>query len=208
MAYISNIVRSEGDPKILRSGSSSLTPADRVVTAIGWFSIGLGLLELIAPHQITRAIGAEGKESLVRTFGVREIGHGMLALSTEKKVGTWSRVAGDGLDLALLLAAMKPENPKRQNAAIALAIVLGVMALDFLAAQAVTTQHRRVDGRRSYRGRSGFPQGVEAAKGAAKDFQAPSDMRAALPFPAETELGKQMAANLPSDVRESRRASA
>lgn len=185
MTYISNIARSEGDPKVLRSGPSSLPSADRLARALGWFSIGLGMVELMAPQKITRAVGAEGKEPLVRAFGARELGHGMLALSTEKQLGAWSRVAGDGIDLAFLLSAMRPDNPKRQNAALALAMVLGVTAVDLLAATSVRSQHQRVAGRRrSYRDRSGFPQGVEAARGAAKGFRVPSAMRDALPAPA------------------------
>ena len=67
--YISNIARSKGDPKILHSGPSSLGAADRMAKALGWFSIGLGLTELIAAERITRALGMEGKEALVRAYG-------------------------------------------------------------------------------------------------------------------------------------------
>src|SRR5205085_11394682 len=102
MNYISNIARSEGDPKILHSGPSSLTVPDRLGKALGWFSLGLGLVELLAPHHITRALGMEGQEALVRAYGAREIGSGMLSLSTEKSLGLWSRVGGDGIDLATL----------------------------------------------------------------------------------------------------------
>ena len=60
--YISNIARSKGDPKVIHSGPSSLGTADRMAKALGWFSIGLGLTELIAAERITRALGMEGKE--------------------------------------------------------------------------------------------------------------------------------------------------
>ena len=133
--YISNIARSEGDPKILRSGPSSLGAADRLAKALGWFSIGLGLTELIAPERITRALGMEGKEALVRAYGVRELGHGIVSLSTDKHLGLWSRVAGDGLDIATLMTAMRHDNPKRDNVGIALAAVLGVTLLDIIGAQ-------------------------------------------------------------------------
>ena len=52
--YISNIARSKGDPKVLHTGPSSLAPADRMAKALGWFSIALGLTELIAAKRITR----------------------------------------------------------------------------------------------------------------------------------------------------------
>ena len=70
MAYLSNIARSKGDPKITRSGPSSLGTSDRLAKALGWFSLGLGLTELLAPGRITRTLGLEGKEGVVRAFGV------------------------------------------------------------------------------------------------------------------------------------------
>src|SRR4029450_12113183 len=115
MTYLSNIARSEGDPKVLRSGPSSLTTPDRLGKALGWFSLGLGLVELLAPHRITRVLGMEGQEALVRAYGAREIGSGMLPLSTGRNLGLWSRVGGDGIDIATLLTQLREENPKKQN---------------------------------------------------------------------------------------------
>ena len=62
LSKVSNIARSPGDPKVLEAGPSSLKPADRAGRALGWFSIGLGLTELIAPGVLTRALGMRGKE--------------------------------------------------------------------------------------------------------------------------------------------------
>jgi hypothetical protein len=180
MTYLSNITRPAGDPKVLQSGPSSLGSADRLGRALGWFSLGLGLTELLAPRQITGALGMEGNEGLVRAYGAREIGSGFLSLSVDKNVGLWSRVAGDGLDIATLLTGLRPDNPKRGNVGLALAMVAAITAIDVLGAKAVTVRHNRQGGtRRQYRDRSGFPQGVEKARGAARDFQIPPDMKAA-----------------------------
>jgi len=190
--YISNMARSKGDPKVIHSGPSSLGTPDRMAKALGWFSIGLGLTELIAAERITRALGMEGKEALVRAYGVREIGQGIVSLSPDKHLGLWSRVAGDGLDIATLMTAMRDDNPKRENVGIALATLMGVTLLDIIGAQGVTARHSRPTGRpRSYRNRTGFPQGIQAARGAAKGFQVPPDMRAALPLPAAADGGSQ-----------------
>jgi hypothetical protein len=179
MAYLSNAIRYEGDPRLLRSGRSAISTADRIGRALGWFSIGLGVAELIAPGRITRALGLDGKETLVRAYGAREIGAGILSLSTEKDAGLWSRVAGDVIDIATLAQALRSDNPKRGNAGMALALVAGITLVDALAAKGVATRHRRSGGDRGrYRDRSGFPQGVQSARGAARDFKAPSDMRA------------------------------
>jgi hypothetical protein len=187
MTYISrlsDITRSKGDPKILRTGPSSLGGADRLARGLGWFSIGLGLTELLAPRAITRTLGLQGQEGLVRAFGVRELGHGMLSLSVDKRVGLWSRVAGDILDIATVLPALGPGNRKRGNAELAFVMLLGVTALDILGAQGVSVRHSRQRGRqrglsRSYADRSGFPQGADKARGAARqDFRTPPDMQA------------------------------
>ncbi|GJD90434.1 MULTISPECIES: hypothetical protein [Methylobacterium] len=178
IASLSNITRSEGDPKVLRSGPSSRGVPDRLAKGLGWFSLGLGLTELLAPRRITRALGMEGKEALVRVYGAREIGSGILSLSVDKNLGLWSRVAGDGLDIATVMTALRSDNPKRENAVIALALLLGITAIDLIDAQASTARHSRNVGRkRSYRDRSGFPRGVQASRGAARDFKTPPDLR-------------------------------
>jgi hypothetical protein len=177
---LSNITRSEGDPKVIQSGRSSLGSTDRLARALGWFSIGLGVTELLAPRRVASTLGMEGREGLVCAHGVREIFSGILCLSVDKQAGLWTRVAGDGLDLATLLAALRYNNPKRDNVASALAMVLGISLLDFIAAKGTTARHSAQRGeRRLYRDRSGFPKGIQATRGAAKRIHAPSDGRAA-----------------------------
>ena len=169
MTKMSNIVRYEGDPRVIRSGPSSLPAVDRWSKALGWFSLLLGAAELLAPKSIARSLGMEGKEGLLRTYGVREIGAGIMTLSTEKQMGVWSRVVGDGLDIATLVASRDRANPKSGNIGIALALVLGITALDLIVAQAATASHSRRRGeQRLYGDRSGFPRGVEAVRGAAR----------------------------------------
>ena len=47
-----------------------------VSRGLGWFSIGLGIAEVVAGKQIGRALGMENQAWLFRVFGVREIGGG------------------------------------------------------------------------------------------------------------------------------------
>jgi hypothetical protein len=184
---ISNIARSQGDPKVLSTGPSSLDNTDRLARALGWFSIGLGLTELLAPRALTRWLGMEGHETLVRAYGIREIGAGIMTLSPDKGLGLQSRVAGDALDIATLLAGLRGDNPKRDNVAIALAMVLGVALLDIAGATGVKKSQSRSDRPlRTYRDRSGYPKGLENARGAARDFRTPTSMRA-IPMTANTQ---------------------
>jgi hypothetical protein len=181
MNYISNIARSEGDPKVVRSGPSSLSSADRLAKGLGWFSLALGVAELIAPGRITRALGMEGNEAIVRAYGAREMASGLLTLSSDKQAGLWSRVAGDGLDVATLMTGLRDDNPKRDNVRLAIVMVAGVALLDLLGAQSTTARHTRRGEHRSYRDRSGFPRGIQAAKDAADGRAPQADAGRAVP---------------------------
>lgn len=181
MNYIANAVRSKGDPQIIKSGQSSLTPADRLGNGLGWFSIALGLTEIFAAGRLARSFGLEGREALILGFGLREVGSGIATLSTEKSLGLWSRVAGDALDLVTLATAAADARPRqRSNALLALLAVGGVTALDVIAARAVSAERRRTARPRSFTKRSGFPRGLAAARGAAKNFKAPPGLRSAI----------------------------
>ncbi|WP_245515423.1 hypothetical protein [Rhizobium deserti] len=169
MTFLSNMTRSEGDPKVIRSGPSSLGTSDALARGLGWFSIGLGLAELIAPDRIANLLGMRGKENLIRAYGAREIGAGMLTLSVDKQAGLLSRVAGDGLDIATLAAALRPDNHKRDNVGVALAMVIGITVLDVIAYQATKVRHARPQApARNYGDRSGFPGGINAARNVAQ----------------------------------------
>jgi hypothetical protein len=164
MSSLTNFVRWKGDPKVLEKGPSSLGWSDRLARNLGWFGIGLGVLELCAPRTLTRVLGMRGMEPLVCAYGAREIASGIVSLSADRKFGLWSRVAGDGLDLAALMPALDAYNPKRGNAKLAMVAVIGVALLDLYAASSATAQRRRTTNGISYRDRSGFPRGREAIR--------------------------------------------
>lgn len=165
--------RSPGDPKVLSSGPSSMGSADSLARGLGWFSIALGATELFAAHGLARALGMQGSEWLIRGYGAREIASGVACLTPNPKAGVASRVAGDGLDLVTLLAASRPDNPQRQNVQLALLAVTGITLLDLFCHQALSARHSRPAGPgRSYADRTGFPQGLALARGAARPDEA------------------------------------
>jgi hypothetical protein len=159
----------------------SLTTADRMARGLGWFSLGLGLVELVAPGKLARTFGLEGKEGLVRGYGAREVAAGVGALSVDAGPAIWSRVAGDLVDLGTLAVGMRRgDDEQRRYAGYAIAAVVGVTVVDLLVASTLTRQRSRSRGEtRDYSDRSGFPGGVAKARGAASDFQTPPDMQAA-----------------------------
>jgi uncharacterized membrane protein len=125
-----------------RSGLKEIG-AEKVARGLGWFSIGLGLAELLAPRAIGRLCGGEGKHTgLIRLYGLREIAAGLMIFSQGRKpaAGVWSRVAGDALDLATLAAAFANPRTNKAGVVFATANVLGITAIDVMCAQELSRE--------------------------------------------------------------------
>ena len=114
--------------------------AQKFSLGLAWFSLGLGLYEVAAPKHLSRLLGLEGKEKLLRFYGFREIGVGLgiFASQPSPAVWVWARAGGDALDLATLGTAFREDNPKQKNAFAAVLAVLGVTVLDMLCGQQLT----------------------------------------------------------------------
>ncbi|HZQ52267.1 MAG TPA: SRPBCC family protein [Bryobacteraceae bacterium] len=118
----------------------------RLATGLGWFSVGLGLAELLAPSAVATLIGIRNRgrsNLLIRLYGIREIGAGIGILAQSRPTGwLWGRVAGDAADLSSLGWALAQGSTDKTRAAIATAAVSGVTALDVLSAKnlSATTQ--------------------------------------------------------------------
>jgi hypothetical protein len=164
-----------------RAGRNHTLAPETLAKGLGWFSIGLGLAEVAAPRTMTRALGLEGQEGLVRAYGLREMATGIGILAARRKAPwLWGRVAGDALDLATLGTGLGEDNRKRSAVGLAVAAVAGVTAADLYCAQALSAQRpqRRLPVR-DYSDRVGFPKPPGQMRGAArKDFETPRDMRA------------------------------
>jgi uncharacterized membrane protein len=105
---------------------------EKIARGLGWFSIGLGLAQIVAPRGLAKLIGVRGDHNvLFRVLGAREItsGIGVLAGRQPNSNWMWSRVGGDAINLALLGAAFRQRRPKRNKLAMATAAVAGVTAL-------------------------------------------------------------------------------
>jgi uncharacterized membrane protein len=131
-------------PAANRNGSQSVSRAEReerLAHALGWFSIGLGLVEIAAPRPLAKLIGINGSHTLLRMLGVREIASGVGVLSRRRPVGwLWSRVGGDIMDLAVLGAALTSPHANRRRIAAASAAVTGVTVLDLHASRQLSSQ--------------------------------------------------------------------
>lgn len=154
---------------------------DALARGLGWFSIALGVAEVAAPGRLARALGMEGYEPLVVAYGVREIVTGVGILTSDDPAPwVWGRVAGDALDIATVAAGLSGDNPRRENAAVALVSLLGVTAVDLYCAGTLSAESPRpLAPARDYSDRSGWPRPVDAMRGAAREggFEIPEDMR-------------------------------
>jgi uncharacterized membrane protein len=111
---------------------------EQLARGLGWFSIGLGLAEVLTPRGVAKIAGLKGEHTgLIRLFGLREIasGIGIFAQGKRPAASLWARVAGDALDIACLGAAFASTEAKKGRLAFATANVLAVTALDVLCAQ-------------------------------------------------------------------------
>jgi hypothetical protein len=106
--------------------------------ALGWGSIGIGLMELVAPHQVEQLLGLDHchkTHGILRALGVRELLHGVGILTESRTTpqlaaGVWARVLGDALDSALLgIAATKTKRPGSFAAVAATVTAIGAADL-------------------------------------------------------------------------------
>lgn len=122
--------------------------AEKLARGLGWFSIGLGLAEVLAPRGVARIAGVRGNTGLIRLFGLREIASGIGIFMQGKRpaAAVWSRVAGDALDLAALGAAFASPDSRKGRLIFATTNVLGVTALDVLCAQQLSSNDSSTKG--------------------------------------------------------------
>jgi uncharacterized membrane protein len=113
--------------------------AERLAKGLGWFSIGLGLTQLLAPGRVARLAGVKdtgGTRTVLRLAGLRELGHGAGIFAQRRPAGAvWTRVGGDAMDLALLGRALASGRSERGRVAATTVAVLGVTAADLLCAR-------------------------------------------------------------------------
>lgn len=176
------------------SRSASRGQLHTLAKGLGWFSIALGALELMAPRRVSRELGMHDRSGLLGAYGAREIATGVGILASRNPTPwIWGRVAGDVLDAVSLIPAATTPSRKQGNAMASLAAVAGVLLLDAYCARQLSGQGtarsqamlpagkpRRASKAppRDYSSRSGFPRSPDEMRGAArKTFKTPDVYR-------------------------------
>jgi uncharacterized membrane protein len=120
-------------------------PDQQLARNLGWFSIGLGAAEILAPGLIAKISGAPDSErsrTVVRTYGAREIAQGIAILSNMPRPAgwVWGRVAGDVLDIGSVAVGMLSKGGDVPRGLVAMTSLVGVTAIDYYCADKLSTK--------------------------------------------------------------------
>jgi hypothetical protein len=129
--------------------------------ALGWGSSVLGAPMNVAPRWFLRSIGVQDDAKAVGwTFavGVREhLATLNIVANRQRRIGMWSRVLGDTMDMTLLVQAYRHKRRDTQRLQGAMGIVGGLFLLDLYTAVQLT----RADGSLVKDGGGSTGQGVQ-----------------------------------------------
>src|SRR3954467_7801798 len=119
----------------------SRSSRDKLARDLGYFSIALGVAELLAPKTIGNAIGLKGMEPVIRAYGAREVATGVAILAShDPQPWIWARVAGDVADIATVAAGLQQDNARTENKVMTLAALAAVTAVDVACASALNAE--------------------------------------------------------------------
>ncbi|SFE27490.1 hypothetical protein SAMN05216167_11234 [Spirosoma endophyticum] len=110
---------------------TKLMNEEKVARGLGWFSIGLGLVEVLAPRPVATFLGTS-HPNLIRAFRARELAArlGILLLNKPTAPWLWARVGGDALDMVALALTYQHNPVTRKAVGFSLAKVVAITALD------------------------------------------------------------------------------
>jgi uncharacterized membrane protein len=107
-------------------------------STLGAVSAGLGIALLMRPNEILQAIGLDDDATAVviaRAVGGRELmAAGGLMLRRHPRRWTWARVAGDAIDISLMVAALQRKETSQQRALIATGALAAITLGDLVTA--------------------------------------------------------------------------
>ncbi len=133
----------------------------RLADALGWSSSALGAPMTVAPRRFLRAIGVRDDPKAVAWtlgVGVREhVATLNIVANRQRRIGMWSRVAGDAMDLTLLAAAYRHKREDEARLFGAMGVVGTLLAVDLFTAVGLT----RADGAHVSDGSGSTGVGVE-----------------------------------------------
>jgi uncharacterized membrane protein len=130
----------DASPGMPRSGEHISRADRRIARGLGWFSLGLGIPQVLMPGRVNKLAGLENtlfKRQVMRMMGLREITAGIGIFGSQPKPAEWlwARTAGDVVDLMLLQSAFRNPANRKGRLLFATANVIGVTAADVVQAR-------------------------------------------------------------------------
>jgi hypothetical protein len=114
----------------------------RLADCLGLASAALGAPMVLAPRRLLRAIGVRDDARAVATVigvGAREfVATGTILAMRHRRVGAWSRVVGDTIDLSLLGIAFRTRRRDTARLLGGIGLVSGIFAADVFTAVALS----------------------------------------------------------------------
>jgi len=106
---------------------------------MGWFSLGLGTLQLLAPDAVNRLCGLPPggvRRTTQRMIGARELlaAGGLLLTHSNRSRWMKARVVGDIADITLLTNSLQ-SSTRRSRTSLGVASLVGVTAIDLIGAR-------------------------------------------------------------------------
>jgi uncharacterized membrane protein len=110
------------------------THDDPLTNFLGWFSLGLGVPQVVVPGRVCRAVGIRPDRDSrfwMRVVGARELAAAAGILGQRRPTAwVWARVAGDAMDLTLLVTALVCKRERPARIAGAIGAVAGITVAD------------------------------------------------------------------------------
>jgi hypothetical protein len=125
-----------GNPSVMPTATRTppTNAAPGLTTGLGWFSLGLGTTQLVAPGRLNRAIGIRNDASSrfwQRFVALQELSAAAGILSRRRPTGwLWARTSADVLHLTMLGRAYRGRRESRARLATAIASVAGTFVAD------------------------------------------------------------------------------
>lgn len=118
---------------------------EQLVRGLGWFSVAIGIAQVVAPRTVARLCGVPVPPSLMVLCGLREIACGV-GLLTQDQPQPWvkARLAGDTLDLVALGCGVLVPGADRRRIAVAGTAAAGVSVLDAYCSYELARHGRRL----------------------------------------------------------------
>src|SRR5690349_13122050 len=124
----------------ITNGRKNSSAMRKIAAGLGWFSVGMGVAEIVAPGAVSKLIGVKRKSSDTRWRGVRKLAAGIgLMQAPQSGMGLLTRAGANVLELSRMRSRSRRRGSNSGRAAIGLAALAGVAAICVKQARAAGT---------------------------------------------------------------------